>query len=128
MNPASLSAISIDADFRSLYLDTWSHQPEAAAVQIVNLRVTAIGKAAPITLQAPNSAGRKDGADALKETRPVYFNGRFHNTPVYDRARLPAAADLQGPAIIDEDGATTVVPPKWHIAVHSTGHLFLERE
>jgi hypothetical protein len=29
--------------------------------------------------------------------------------------------------IIEEAGATTVVPPGWHVLVHPTGHIVLER-
>ena len=42
--------------------------------------------------------------------------------------RLPAGGRLAGPAVIEEGGATTVVPPGWRIAVLETGDLLMERE
>jgi N-methylhydantoinase A len=47
---------------------------------------------------------------------------------VWERDRLPEAATLRGPAIVEEFGATTVVPPGWTAAVDPHGNLRLERE
>ncbi len=128
VNPETLARDALVARFQQLYFETWSYRPESTAVQIVNLRVTAIGKAPPVKLIPPNLIGEQKGvADALKEIRAVYFDGRFHDTPVYERFRLPLQAGFSGPAIVDEDGATTVVPPGWKAEVHGTGHLFLHR-
>ena len=57
----------------------------------------------------------------------MFFAGRFHDTPVLDRSRLPAGASLAGPAIAEEEGATTVVPPGWRFRVLDSGDLMLER-
>jgi N-methylhydantoinase A len=44
--------------------------------------------------------------------RPVWFEDtEWVDTPVYDRADLPAGTVLAGPAIIDQLDSTTVVPP-----------------
>ena len=128
VNPETLERDALVTRFQQLYFETWSYRPESTAVQIVSLRVTAIGKAPPVKLIPPNLIGEQKGvADALKEIRAVYFDGRFHDTPVYERSRLPLQAGFSGPAIVDEDGATTVVPPGWEAEVHRTGHLFLHR-
>ena len=42
----------------------------------------------------------------------VYFGGNTpYDTPVYWRPDLPAGAELEGPAIIDQLDSTTVLPP-----------------
>ena len=45
--------------------------------------------------------------------RPCGSTARAHDCPVWERERLPERAELRGPAIVEEFGATTVVPPGW---------------
>ena len=62
----------------------------------------------------------------LVERRSVRFDGAAHDCPVWEREHWPAGAELTGPAIVEEFGATTVVPPGWRgrrIRVSSTGSL-----
>jgi N-methylhydantoinase A len=66
-------------------------------------------------------------ADAALGPRPVWFDGEWFDTPVYDRARLPAQARLSGPLVVEEGGATTIVPPHWSVVVLDHGELLLER-
>ncbi|MGH7413505.1 MAG: hypothetical protein ACREKJ_04845, partial [Candidatus Rokuibacteriota bacterium] len=65
---------------------------------------------------------------ALIERRPVWWEGRPRDCPVWDRERLPEGARLSGPAIVEEFGATTVVPPGWRGAMDELGNLRFERE
>jgi N-methylhydantoinase A/oxoprolinase/acetone carboxylase beta subunit len=58
----------------------------------------------------------------------VHLLGTWHETcPVYDRDRLGAGARLNGPAVVEEFGSTTVVPPTWSLSVDERGNLRLER-
>ena len=59
--------------------------------------------------------------------RPVAFAGRFRPTAIYERSLLPAGAEIAGPAIIEEAGSTTLVPPGFQAAVDPHGTLVLER-
>jgi len=47
---------------------------------------------------------------------------------VWERERLPERAPLRGPAIVEEFGATTIVPPGWRGEVDDHGNLRFERE
>ena len=47
-------------------------------------------------------------------------------TPFYRRAHLPAGARLPGPAIVEEDGSTTVIPPGARGTVDPAGNLVLD--
>ena len=42
--------------------------------------------------------------------------------------RSSAGAAIRGPAIVEEFGATTVVPPGWQGALDDLGNLRFERE
>jgi N-methylhydantoinase A len=46
---------------------------------------------------------------------------------VYARDLLPRGRPLAGPALIEESGTTTVVPPGFEAAADPHGNLVLER-
>jgi N-methylhydantoinase A len=92
----------------------------------VNLRVTGIG---PITRpklrERPPGDGRPDRA--LTGTRTVTFSQKPVDCQVYDRALLAPGDMLNGPLIIEEYGATTVVYPGQRIEADRFGNLILTR-
>ncbi len=60
--------------------------------------------------------------------RANLWTGEFwRDVPVYDRAKLPAGTRFEGPSLIVEAHATTVVEPGWVSTVHATGTLVLTR-
>ena len=96
------------------------------AVEWVNLRVVGVGltgRPVPRVL----AAGDGNAERGRRETRAVGFAGREVQCPVYDRTRLRPGDRLTGPAIVEEFGATTVVPPGWHGTMDALGNLRLER-
>ncbi len=61
------------------------------------------------------------------ETVEVRFEGRTLATPVLDRDALAPGAVVEGPAIIREATATTVVEPGWRASVDARRNLILAR-
>jgi N-methylhydantoinase A len=95
----------------------------ADPTEIVNFRVAALG-----IVPKPDLPKRGGGSAAKPSgTRDVFFNGAFVETPLYERDQLPPGQLIRGPAIIDESGATTVVPPEWKIKVLPHGDMLMER-
>ena len=92
---------------------------------MVAFRVTAIG----VTDKPPLPAVPSDGAlsAALLGTRAVVFGGAPRPTAIYARSRLFAGATFDGPAIVEEIGATTLVPPGFRASVDTHGNLLLDR-
>src|SRR5260370_953379 len=75
-------------------------------IELVNLCVSGFGVIE--RPQLPKLALRS--ADfGPKSTRPVYFGAEFRDTPVFDRASLPPGGRVDGPAVFEEFGSTTVV-------------------
>ena len=66
-----------------------------------------------------------------KDTPPdevkMFTNGAWAGVGLYERAGLPPGRQVDGPAIIAEDLATTVVEPGWRAVVTGSGDLILER-
>jgi N-methylhydantoinase A len=122
-----LAAGPIEREFHRRHLQMYGHASEAGAVELVNARLTALGVVdKPAAVRHASDARTLD--DARVETRPVWFAGAPAHCPVLDRARLPEGARLAGPAIVEEFGATTVVPPGWRGWLDALGNLRLERE
>ena len=61
------------------------------------------------------------------DTVSLYSGRQTHQTPVYDRDTLKPGQKVDGPAIIIESTATTVLEPGWQGTMTSKGHLVLER-
>ena len=61
------------------------------------------------------------------ETIRMFTGGRWHDAPLYRRDDLGPGSRIDGPAIIAEANATTVVEPEWRASVTPLNHLVLER-
>jgi len=120
--PASIAELT--ALFRQAHERRYGFAHDGPA-EIVTFRVTAIGRVPKPALPAPGGAATPDGARG--ETRDVYVDGAWRPLPVYARERLSAGASFAGPALVDEMGACTVVPPGWQAAVGALGELTLTR-
>jgi N-methylhydantoinase A len=117
----------IEADFHRHHREVYGHSNPQATVELVNARLTAYGLVPKPAAERHAAAGATRDA-ALVERRPVWFEGRAHDCPVWDRDRLPEGIELSGPAIVEEFGATTVVPPGWQGRLDAHGNLRFERE
>lgn len=97
-----------------------------AMIEIVSYRVAAWGLADKPKLPPINPAGRTLEAAGSGE-RAVVFGGRAVEVAIFERDRLPPGGVLKGPALIEEDGSTSVVPPGWNAELDTLGCLVLRR-
>ncbi|MFI5012423.1 MAG: hydantoinase B/oxoprolinase family protein [Hyphomicrobiales bacterium] len=110
----------IEAAFATAYAARYTSVYEGMEVQIVSLRVRCRGKLPKLSIALANSAS--SGA-ARKGSRPAWFGEEFVETAVYDRYALSPGARLEGPAIIEEREATTVIAPGDSVTVDASGTL-----
>ncbi|MBI1735317.1 MAG: hydantoinase/oxoprolinase family protein [Candidatus Rokubacteria bacterium] len=115
----------VEAAFRSVYDRRYAHATEDPA-EIVSFRLSAYGRVHKPRLPRRERGGTLDGARL--GTRPVAFDARFADTPVYARDRLPLDVVVPGPALVDEAGSTTVVPPGFRAWPDAHGNLVLEAD
>jgi N-methylhydantoinase A len=117
---------SLAAAFESAYREKFALTPPGVAVEFLNIRVSA---RAPVSGSDVVLQGRKGrgAAAALKGKRPAYFNetGGFVETVVYDRYRLGIGDEIEGPAVVEEEGSTLVVGPGATARVAATGNMVL---
>jgi N-methylhydantoinase A len=83
----------------------------------------------PLPRPVVKPAARASGSltDARIGERRAYFGG-YVPTAIYERARLPLGARLAGPAIVEQDDTTTVIPPGVTALVDDAGNLRLRRD
>ena len=67
------------------------------------------------------------GEAKVAERVRMFSGGRWHGAPLYRREDLGPGNTVDGPAIIAEANATTVVEPEWRATVTGLDHLVLER-
>jgi N-methylhydantoinase A len=67
------------------------------------------------------------GKAAPHSRRKVFFAGSFVDTPIYSRGTLPAGARIDGPAVIEEFGSTTVVFPGQTLTVDPHGIMIVRK-
>jgi N-methylhydantoinase A len=115
---------AFNAEHRRLY----SYDLPNAAIELVNLRVTAIG-ALPQRAAATPVAGGGAIAKALVARRPVYFRGTgFVDTPCYARERLAPGMRFDGPAVVDQEDATILVAPGFRARIDTATDIILEKQ
>ena len=114
--------------FEKAYFDRFRVELPEIRAQLVNLNTSVIGVRPPVDLSSLiDPAGRaQDLASALVETRPVWFDGSWLDTPVYARERLPLHATVTGPAILEQLDATTVLEPGDTARSDADGNLIVE--
>jgi N-methylhydantoinase A len=95
-------------------------------VELVNFRVSGFGLIEHARLPKLQSVGNV--IPARKAVRRVYFAGAWAETAVYERAALPPGCRIEGPAVIEEFGSTTVVFPGQFLEVDPHGILVVREK
>lgn len=111
--------------FHDLHYRRYGYKSAEDPVQLVNLRVAAVGKNPQVRVQRSQADGTSPDA-ARKGSRSVYFPGSgFVRTEVYERDRLVPGCRVLGPAVVEEHIASLVVPPGWTAVVDEYRNIIL---
>ncbi|MCR0985703.1 hydantoinase/oxoprolinase family protein [Roseomonas populi] len=105
--------------FIALHRATYGHAREAP-VRLISLRAVRRLRAAPV---APRAAA---GGRAQRTGRRAVIGGLAGEVAVVPRAALRPGEVLPGPAIIEQDDTTVVVPAGWCVTA-GPAHLLMER-
>ncbi len=109
--------------FHDTHRSLYGYDIPGEIVELVNFKVTAIG-AMPKPWIRKRAAG---GCLEPKASRQVFFKelGGRVPCPIYDRDSLPTGAEFDGPAIVEEATATTLVLPNQRLRVDDYGNCFI---
>jgi 5-oxoprolinase (ATP-hydrolysing) len=109
--------------FEAAYRKQFSFLMPARALVAEAVSVEAIAAGESIVEQR---AAQKPAGKPAEKVR-IFAGGRWHAAPLYRRDELAPGQRIDGPAIIAEANATTVVEPEWRASVSPLDHLVLER-
>jgi N-methylhydantoinase A len=115
--------VAIRARFDQLHQEHYGHSAPKEPVMMVNLRLSALGKT-DHSLSFTVAARDEDRGE--RGCRPVIFESQPVNCPIYLRSGFRAGDRLDGPAVIEEIGATILVYPGDQMRVNEAGHLVIE--
>jgi N-methylhydantoinase A len=111
--------------FHDRHRQTYGHDNRTEPVQIVSIRVAAIGAIPPLTIRDKVAPF---GTDATKGKRQVWFRATGAvDAIVYDRRRMPAGFNTPAPAVIESLESTILVPPGWQAKMDADGFVLLTR-
>jgi 5-oxoprolinase (ATP-hydrolysing) len=114
----------LQRDFDTAYKQRFSFLMPGRGIIIEAISVEAIGKSDVFTETPPGSAQEPAGAVDVVEMTTA---GMTHSAPVLLREELAIGQGIDGPAIIVERNATTIIEPGWRAEVTPKGHLILKR-
>ena len=112
-------------DFHEAHRRRYGYADDGRPVEVVNVRVRMRVPAEAVEFEE-HQVRDGSGEQALLRRREVMFEGEWIQTPVYDREALQAGDRMEGPAIVVEYSATTVIPPDARAAVDAFGNLVIE--
>jgi len=124
---AELDLVALRRKFDDSHKQMFGHTAPEEPVEIVSYRLRGIGRVPPVKLPSYRRQGLSLN-DALRETRKARFGGVTLDCPVYQRDRLDVGVSLEGPAIIDQLDATTVVPPGQSARVDAFKNILINVE
>lgn len=116
------SVAAILGRFHSLYERRYGHSQPETETEIISLRLAATGR---FEHGGNDAAYKAEPGEAQVGTRDVIFDGATHETPIVKRARLEPGKTLASPAIVEEESATTVVPPGYTISIDIFGNMLI---
>jgi N-methylhydantoinase A/oxoprolinase/acetone carboxylase beta subunit len=120
--PASNSVAATQATFHRLHARRYGYARPERPLEFVTLRVHST---LPSVFTLPNTP--PETGEARQGTRRVWFPDGWRETTVILRARLAPGDLVEGPALLIQQDATTVVAPGWGGRVDSAGNLLLAR-
>jgi N-methylhydantoinase A len=109
--------------FHAAHEERFGFKLPDAAMECVTFRLTVSGvesEASPVQWR------QGDGAAPVTHRRVSFGDEIVQRTPVYRRGRIGAGARLTGPAIVEEETSTTLVPPEARAEVDGRGNLVVE--
>lgn len=126
MSGEELDAPALDRlidDFHAMHLQRFTYANEGTPVEVVSLRITAIG----VLLSPEMTSTPPSGSGSVTGTRRVWMDDAWQELPVWRRDDILETTAVIGPAIIEEDYTTILIAAGWTSRVAAQGHLIATR-
>ena len=122
-DPDATSWDDLREAFHDRHEQTFGRADRHSEVELVNIRLFSLGLIDKPALIFATEAS----IDPVIENRQVWFGDDWTDCPIMDRTKMAAEQCYQGPMIVEEAGATSVVPPGWSVTVHPSGSFDCRR-
>ncbi|MBM3220679.1 MAG: hydantoinase/oxoprolinase family protein [Candidatus Rokubacteria bacterium] len=112
--------------FERAYWERFEVELKQMRALVMSLRTAVIGRRPPVSLNGlaatPSRGALEDARDG---SRRAWFDGAWHDTPIYRRERLAVGVRFDGPAIVEQLDSTTVIEPGDRVEVDTLGNLII---
>lgn len=119
--------ITIQTQFHKTHEAEYGHSTLGETIQVVYLRLRAVMPLTKPDLKPLGNEGRETIIATSDESQFIWFPEGKLECQVYQRDNLKAGDTLEGPAIIQEKEATTLVEKQWCLQVDQFGNLVIEK-
>ncbi len=118
--------ISLQKEFHQAHKNKYGHSTPGETIQTVYIRLRAIKLLTKPDLKPLKNDKRNKTNNTSYKNRKVWFPEGEISCPVYERNSLSPKQKLEGPVIIQEKEATTLVEKNWSVQTDIFGNLLLE--
>jgi N-methylhydantoinase A/oxoprolinase/acetone carboxylase beta subunit len=125
--PSGASLADLVQRFHTEHAARFAHSDEADVVEIVTLRLAAIGRMPDPELADAALASGAPTPPVPSGQRRVWLDEAWVEAAIYQRSDIDAGASLSGPAIIEEAFTTLVVPARWTVKMTPFGDMLAEK-
>ncbi len=114
----------INKNFHSTYEKQYGHSTPEGPSEFINLRLIATGK-----IKKSESVKSIENDETIKDSkRKIIFNQKEFETKIYARHNIKNNQRFDGPAVIEESTATTVIPPNYSIIKDEFGNIIITKD
>ena len=114
----------INKSFHETYEKQYGHSTPEGPCEFINLRLIAMGQIE----KSGSIKSASEDTEILESKREVIFNQKPHQTNVFNRQKIESNKKFNGPAIIQESTATTIIPPNYSIVKDDFGNIIITKE
>ena len=113
----------INKNFHFTYEQQYGHSTPEGPCEFINLRLIAVGKI--LKSESMKSIDKKNIKE--KSSRKIIFNKKNYETDILDRQIIETNEKFIGPIVIEEETATTVIPPNYSLIKDDYGNLIINK-
>ena len=114
----------INNNFHETYEKQYGHSTPEGPSEFINLRLIATGK-----IKKTDSVKSIENDKTIKDSkRKIIFNQKEYETKIYARHNIRVNESFEGPAVIEESTATTVIPPNYSIIKDEFGNVIITKD
>ncbi len=121
-----ISGFSFIPEFHKAHRKLYSYHHAQQPIEIVNIRVKAIGSGKKIKLKKQPPGGPNPESAFIKK-QDVYHKGRKFRASIFNRSLLRPGNRMNGPSLIADFDSTTFLPSSYYLEVDEFLNLIIHK-